>query len=70
MLTYQFAPELQMPSDAQRVNRIRSLIEHGFKDRALMSHDIHTRNRLVSSTENFQRIRKFAVTLDKNGYCR
>lgn len=53
MLTYQFAPELQMPSDAQRIARIQSLINHGFKDRTLMSHDIHTRNRLVSLFYNF-----------------
>jgi len=49
VLVYQFSPQTQMPSDAQRIARVQLLIEHGFKDRVLMSHDIHTKQRLVSN---------------------
>nr|XP_012225468.1 PREDICTED: phosphotriesterase-related protein-like [Linepithema humile] len=35
-------------SDAQRIKRIKRLKEEGKLNRVLMSHDIHTKNRLVS----------------------
>lgn len=50
VLTYQFDPKTQMPSDAQRIDRIKQLIQNGYQDRILVSHDIHTKHRLVSST--------------------
>ena len=43
------APHLDMPSDAQRVHRIRGLVEEGYEDRLVVSHDIHTKHRLVRS---------------------
>lgn len=39
---------MDMPSDAQRIERIKWLLEDGNKDKILMSHDIHTKHRLVS----------------------
>ncbi|KAK6630704.1 hypothetical protein RUM44_002873 [Polyplax serrata] len=48
VLTYQLGPKFQMPSDAQRLDRIKLLIEEGFSDRILMSHDIHTKHRLAA----------------------
>lgn len=44
---YQLAPEFDMPSDAQRVDRIKVLLEAGKLEQILLSHDIHTRHRLV-----------------------
>ncbi|CAH0389406.1 unnamed protein product [Bemisia tabaci] len=45
---YQLAPEQDMPSDGQRINKVMALIEEGRGDRILLSHDIHTKHRLVS----------------------
>lgn len=36
-----------MPSDAQRIDKLKLLINHGKLDRILISHDIHTKHRLV-----------------------
>lgn len=44
---YQFNEEQDMPSDAQRIQKIRLLIENGYSEKILMSHDIHTKHRLV-----------------------
>lgn len=45
---YQLNPSADMPSDAQRVDRLRALADYGKLDRILVSHDIHTKHRLVS----------------------
>lgn len=45
---YQLNTETDMPSDAQRMDRIVKLVNEGFEDRILISHDIHTKHRLVS----------------------
>ncbi len=37
-----------MPSDAQRVQKVKLLVDNGFADRVMVSHDIHTKIRLVS----------------------
>ena len=37
-----------MPSDAQRIKLLSGLIQEGYGDRLLVSHDIHTKHRLVS----------------------
>ena len=37
-----------MPSDAQRIQRIKFLVDSGFADKILISHDLHTKIRLVS----------------------
>ncbi|XP_031620564.1 phosphotriesterase-related protein [Contarinia nasturtii] len=44
---YQLAEHLDMPSDAQRMDKIISLVDEGYLDRILMSHDIHTKHRLI-----------------------
>lgn len=45
---YQLNPKAYMPSDYQRIESIIKLSKEGFTDRILMSHDIHTKHRLVS----------------------
>lgn len=44
---YQLNSEVDMPSDAQRLDSIVRLVQEGHLDRVLMSHDIHTKHRLV-----------------------
>ncbi|KAF2363337.1 Phosphotriesterase [Trinorchestia longiramus] len=45
---YQLNTAIDMPSDAQRIARIKHLVQCGYADRILISHDIHTRNRLTA----------------------
>ena len=45
---HQLSSAADMPSDAQRIQRIKVLIDNGFADKILISHDIHTKVRLVS----------------------
>lgn len=45
---YQLNPDIDMLSDAQRINNLMKLIENGLEDRILLSHDIHTKHRLTS----------------------
>lgn len=47
---YQLAEHIDMPSDAQRIDKIKCLIENGNSERILMSHDIHTKHRLVGKS--------------------
>jgi len=44
---YQLNENVDMPSDAQRIDDVMFLIHHGFESRILLSHDIHTKHRLV-----------------------
>lgn len=44
---YQLAMHIDMPSDAQRMDQAVLLANEGYEDRILMSHDIHTKHRLV-----------------------
>merc|ERR1719354_33946 len=44
---YQANLKLDFLSDAQRIQEIRLLIQHGYEDRIVIAHDIHTRHRLV-----------------------
>lgn len=37
-----------MPSDAQRIDALKLLKDEGHLDQLLMSHDIHTKHRLVN----------------------
>eukprot|EP00094_Tigriopus_californicus_P011703 TCALIF_11307-PA protein Name:"Similar to pter Phosphotriesterase-related protein (Danio rerio)" AED:0.10 eAED:0.11 QI:190/0.33/0.42/1/1/1/7/0/346 len=46
---YQLAGAIDFPSDAQRMDMIKLLVEHGFEDQILVAHDIHTKHRLVSN---------------------
>ncbi|TNN67480.1 Phosphotriesterase-related protein [Liparis tanakae] len=47
MLNYPFNPELDMPSDCQRVKTLGFLVKEGYGDKILVAHDIHTKNRLT-----------------------
>jgi DNA polymerase III alpha subunit (gram-positive type) len=44
---YQLNLATDMLSDAQRMDKVVSLIEAGKEDRILVAHDIHTKHRLV-----------------------
>lgn len=44
---YQLCPSVDMPSDAQRLEKVKSLIKEGLTDRILLAHDIHTKHRLI-----------------------
>lgn len=45
---YQLNNTGYMPSDEQRIQSIEMMLQEGYEDRVLMSHDIHTKHRLVS----------------------
>ena len=38
-----------MPNDAQRIQMVKLLVDHGYQQRVMLAHDIHTKHRLVSS---------------------
>ncbi|XP_075979126.1 phosphotriesterase-related protein [Anticarsia gemmatalis] len=44
---YQLSVPTDMPSDAQRMDKIALLVNDGRDDKILMSHDIHTKHRLI-----------------------
>ena len=44
--SYQFA-DFDMPSDAQRIDKIKHLLSEGYEDKIVIAHDIHTHHRLV-----------------------
>ncbi|XP_059828171.1 phosphotriesterase-related protein [Hypanus sabinus] len=46
-LNYAFNPAVDMPCDNERIHRICFLVEEGYADKLLISHDIHTKNRLT-----------------------
>lgn len=46
---YQLNPGVDMPSDGQRIANVLKLLEEGLVNRILLSHDIHTKHRLVSA---------------------
>ena len=37
-----------MPNDAQRIKMVKLLVDHGYQQRIMLAHDIHTKHRLVS----------------------
>lgn len=45
---YELSDSLNMPSDETRIERLKILIDEGFQDKLVISHDIHTKHRLVS----------------------
>lgn len=49
---YQLNMHFDMPSDAQRMDKVVFLANEGYEDRILMSHDIHTKHRLVRAYNN------------------
>ncbi|KAL4236367.1 hypothetical protein ACF0H5_004753 [Mactra antiquata] len=44
---YQLWKEVDMPSDGVRIQRIKELVDNGFEDKITVSHDIHTKHRLM-----------------------
>lgn len=44
---YELSDVFDMPSDAVRINRLKTLIDEGFGRRIVIAHDIHTKHRLV-----------------------
>lgn len=38
-----------MPSDGQRIKMVKLLVDHGYQQRIMLAHDIHTKHRLVSN---------------------
>ena len=47
-----YAADMDYLNDAQRIEKVKLLIEAGFMDRVLLSHCMHTKHRLVSSCAN------------------
>ena len=45
---YELHDELDMPSDADRINRLKLLIDAGFGEKLLVAQDIHTKQRLMA----------------------
>lgn len=48
IILLQFDPSIDMPSDAQRIKMVKLLVDHGYQQRIMLAHDIHTKHRLVS----------------------
>ena len=44
---YDLQPSIDMPSDAERIRRLKLLIDNGFENRVLISHDLHSKHGLV-----------------------
>ena len=58
----QMAP-CDMPSDAERIRRVKLLIENGFLSKVTISHDIHTKHRLKVNARMSEKCRfNFKVT--------
>lgn len=45
---YELSDELDMPSDATRIKRLKMLVDEGVGERIVISHDIHTKQRLMT----------------------
>ncbi len=43
----QFAEEVDFLNDAQRIQTIRNLVQEGFEDKILLSHDLHAKHQMV-----------------------
>jgi len=48
LLLLQFNRDSDMPSDAQRIQKVKVLVEAGYSHRIMLAHDIHSKHRLVS----------------------
>lgn len=44
---YELSLDFDMPNDAARIKQVKLLLDEGFGDRVTISHDIHTKHRLV-----------------------
>lgn len=60
---YQLNDYIDMPSDAERIRRIRVLVEEGFGHQVVIGHDIHTKHRLVSNSRYHHPLTVVALTL-------
>lgn len=60
---YQLNPLVDMLSDAQRIDRVKCLRDDKKLDRVLLSHDIHTKHRLVSANECIKLLEKYFTKL-------
>ena len=45
---------MDFPSDAEKVQKVKLLVDNGFAHRILLSHDIHTKHRLVKLLNRFR----------------
>lgn len=50
---YQLNEAVDIPSDAQRIQTIKSLLSEGYEDKIVISHDIHTKHKLVCDALNY-----------------
>ncbi|CAH1252848.1 PTER [Branchiostoma lanceolatum] len=44
---YEQVTNLDMPSDAQRIQMIKHVLDNGYEDRVVIAHDVHTKHRLM-----------------------
>ena len=59
-----------MPNDGQRIKMIKYLIEAGYKERVFLSHDIHTKHRMVRGKIRFYCLTiRGTESLQKLVYC-
>lgn len=45
---YELSDDLDIPNDADRIIRLKELIDEGHRERVVVSHDIHTKQRLMA----------------------
>lgn len=48
-LCVQFNTAIDMPSDAQRIQKVKLLVDSGHSSQVLLSHDLHTKHRQVKA---------------------
>lgn len=48
LYTLQFVQDVDMLSDAQRIQKIKTLVEAGYGHRVVLAHDMHSKHRQVS----------------------
>ena len=49
---YQLNDTVYMPSDEQRIEKVMKLLNEGHENQVLLSHDIHTKHRLVCTNNS------------------
>ena len=48
LYTLQFVQDVDMLSDAQRIQKVKTLVEAGYGHKVVLAHDIHSKHRQVS----------------------
>ena len=66
---YQLNEEIDMPSDAQRIQRIWQLVDEGYEKNILVSHDIYARHRLVLYLFVLQELNILRIDIVKRTFC-